>query len=65
MKLKYPLEPNDHRMKEKFTNAIQQLLANATPEEIHDDRATHIESTARYYNRDVHRGAFAVPNDLR
>ena len=28
-------------------------------------RAERIEAQSRYYNRDIHRGAFAVPNDLR
>ena len=35
------------------------------PTTIVDDRAERIEARSRYYNRDVHRGAFAVPNDLR
>ena len=30
-----------------------------------DARAERIEAQSRYYNRDIHRGAFAVPNDLR
>ena len=35
------------------------------PTAIVDARAERIEAQSRYYNRDVHRGAFAVPNDLR
>ena len=35
------------------------------PMAIADARAERIEAQSRYYNRDVHRGAFALPNDLR
>ena len=35
------------------------------PLAIVDARAARIEAQSRYYNRDIHRGAFAVPNDLR
>ena len=35
------------------------------PMAIVETRAERIEAQARYYNRDIHRGAFAVPNDLR
>ncbi len=30
-----------------------------------DQRARLVEKTAKYYNRDIHRAAFAVPNNLR
>ena len=30
-----------------------------------DERARLVEKTARYYNRDIHRAAFAVPNNLK
>lgn len=30
-----------------------------------ETRAERIEAQSRYYNQDIHRGAFAVPNDLR
>ena len=35
------------------------------PMAIVDARAERIEAQSRYYNRDIHRGAFALPNDLR
>ena len=35
------------------------------PTAVVDARAERIEAQSRYYNRDIHRGAFAVPNDLR
>lgn len=35
------------------------------PLAIIDERAAAIEERSRYYNRDVHRGAFALPNDLK
>jgi spermidine synthase len=35
------------------------------PMEILDDRAERVEKTARYYNREIHRAAFALPNELR
>ena len=37
----------------------------ADPMAIVETRAERIEAQSRYYNRDIHRGAFAVPNDLR
>jgi spermidine synthase len=32
---------------------------------IHPERAERIEPTAKYWNRDIHRGAFALPNHIR
>jgi spermidine synthase len=37
----------------------------ADPMAIDDDRADRIEPHMKYYNRDIHRGAFALPNDIR
>lgn len=37
---------------------------SADPMAIVEDRAAAIEDTCRWYNRDIHRGAFAVPSDL-
>ncbi len=37
----------------------------ADPLGIIDERAEHQESRCKYYNRDIHRGAFALPNDLK
>jgi spermidine synthase len=30
-----------------------------------DERARAIEAHTRYYNRAIHRGAFALPNELK
>lgn len=35
------------------------------PDAIDEDRAAAVEPGSRYYNRDVHRAAFAIPNELR
>lgn len=35
------------------------------PMEIRPARAAHIEQRSKYYNREVHRAAFALPNELR
>ena len=35
------------------------------PMEIHSITSDAIEEKCKYYNRDIHRGAFAVPNDLQ
>jgi spermidine synthase len=34
------------------------------PLALNEERAAAIEDSCRYYNRDIHRGAFAVPSDL-
>jgi len=39
--------------------------AHTAPLAIHEARAAHVESFAEVYNREVHRGAFAVPNNLK
>lgn len=36
-----------------------------SPFDIHESRAELQEGRCRYYNRDIHRGAFAVPNELK
>ena len=38
---------------------------NVDPMAIIDSRAERIEAVARYYNRDIHRAAFALPGDLK
>ena len=38
---------------------------NVDPMAIIDPRAERIEAVARYYNRDIHRAAFALPGDLK
>ncbi len=38
---------------------------NVDPQEIRSQPMEAIESGCRYYNRDIHKGAFAVPNALR
>jgi len=35
------------------------------PMAINEAQLAHVESDCKYYNRDIHRGAFALPNDLR
>ncbi len=40
------------------TNAVD-------PMAIDDAQLAHIEAGCKYYNRDIHRGAFALPNDLK
>lgn len=35
------------------------------PLQIAQPRAEHIEKHCRYYNREIHRGAFAIPNNLK
>jgi spermidine synthase len=39
--------------------------ARVDPMAIDEQRATRVETDSRYYNREVHRAAFAVPSDLR
>lgn len=39
--------------------------ASTSPLDIKDERAAFAEEFTEYYNRDVHRGAFAVPNSLK
>ncbi len=36
-----------------------------SPFDINEDRAAFQEGRCRHYNRDIHRGAFAVPNELK
>lgn len=38
---------------------------SADPMAIRDTRAEHVEQHTRYYNREIHRAAFALPNILR
>lgn len=42
------------------------LATNAVdPKAIREDRLTAIEAACKYYNGDIHRAAFALPNDLK
>jgi spermidine synthase len=35
------------------------------PMAVIDERANRVEATSRYYNRDIHRAAFAVPQEIK
>jgi spermidine synthase len=38
---------------------------SADPLAIDEQRAANVEENCKYYNREIHRGAFALPSDLR
>ena len=48
-----------------WTYAINGSGAASARFAIDSERALRIEAQAKYWNRDIHRGAFAVPNHIK